>query len=97
MAGRLVAMACLLEAFDVPNLHLVVGGADGHVVALLDPREARHVRLLALRLHELLNRAVVGVPEVDRVAERDAELVGRRPVEEVQVCNGGPGGGVRFE
>ena len=85
--ARAVAVhrAHLLELLDVPDLHLVVGRADGHVVALADPRERGDVRLLALRLHQLLDRAVRGVPQVDRVAERDAEHVGRGPVEQVEV------------
>ena len=45
----------------------------------------RPVRPLALRLHQLLDRAVGGVPQVDRVPERHAEHVVRRPVEEVEV------------
>ena len=43
------------------------------------------MRLLALGLHQLLDRAVRRVPQIDRVAERNAEDVGRRPVEEVEV------------
>ena len=78
--------ADLLELLDVPNLDLVVGGADGHVVALADPRERGDVRLLSLRLHELLDGAVARVPQVDRVAQGDAQHVVLAPVEQVEIC-----------
>ena len=80
-----VHRAHLLELLHVPDLHLVVARAHRHAVALLDPREARHVRALALRLHELLDGAVGRVPQVDGVAERHAEHVGRGPVEQIEV------------
>ena len=77
--------AHLPQLVDVPQLHLVVGGAHRHVRALGAPAERGHVGLLARRLHELLDRAVVGVPQVDGVAQRDAEHVVRRPIEQVEV------------
>ena len=38
-----------------------------------------------MRLHQLLNAAIRGVPEVDRVAEGHAEHIRRGPVEQIEV------------
>eukprot|EP00965_Chrysotila_dentata_P152910 5054275-Pleurochrysis_carterae.AAC.2 len=75
----------LLEALNVPDLNFVIRGADSHVVPLLYPRERCDVRLLALRLHKLLDGAVRRIPKVDRVAEGHTQNVARIPIEKVQI------------
>lgn len=89
--GRDTALATaegakLLLGFDVPDLDLGIGRADGEVLAVVNPRDRGHVvgRVGELE-RELTDVAAAGVPEVDLLAEGNRDDVGAAPFDQVEV------------
>mmetsp|Transcript_20991 Transcript_20991/g.59550 ORF Transcript_20991/g.59550 Transcript_20991/m.59550 type:complete len:207 (-) Transcript_20991:139-759(-) len=68
---------------DVPDLHLAVRGADGHVVALARPPHRRDVA--SVKGEELLCLARLCVEEVDRLRDGHADDVVGGPIDGVAV------------
>ena len=78
-------VADLAALLGVPDLDGVSSSPDGDVAAVSCPVDAGDVVVLVLALHELLDVAGAGVPEVHAGSESDGHSVVGAPVEEVEV------------
>ncbi len=85
-AGRVTGHGAHLALLrHVPDLDAARVEADGQVAAVLSELHRRDVVLLALALHQLLDVARRGVPQVHLLVQRHADQVVLRPVQQVQV------------
>jgi len=74
-----------LALFGVPDLNGVQGGSDSEDIGSLGPGNRGNVAFLFFQAEKLLDFSVLGVPEVDTLAQRDSQDVVVAPVEKVQV------------
>jgi len=73
-----------LGLVDVPNLNDSTVRANGEMLPSLGPTHRGHLVAWA-KVMQLRHLAVACRPDVDAVGETDCQVVGRRPVDQVQV------------
>lgn len=78
----LVQASYLLTVIDVPDLRLAVVGADGQMIALVAPADARDF-IVTNYFAELLHLRGAGAPNIDCFVEADCENVCGAPVDQI--------------